>query len=227
MSMFISKLLKVFIKSNFPNGSKVIDGFRYTLEKSNQSNDILVYIYPVEGLSLSTVRANLIGSFEDLLYDFSKFVTSKGGGPSTFYSLKQYFKFYTEIPKNEVYLNSSDKSELLGIYNTINNINFRYKTFDDEIIDVEFSARFNSVSIYDAEILVKDTVKINSLYVDGESSQKKVTDLMDLMEREDGIYDYFIGKGKFGEVIDFFWARPRIIDPNSDIFVAFEHNWVS
>ena len=90
--MFISKLLKVFIKSNFPNGSKVIDGFRYTLEKSNQSNDILVYIYPVE--DLSTVRANLIGSFEDLLYDFSKFVTSKGGGPSTFYSLKQYFKFY-------------------------------------------------------------------------------------------------------------------------------------
>ena len=191
MSMFISKLLKVFIKSNFPNGSKVIDGFRYTLEKSNQSNDILVYIYPVE--DLSTVRANLIGSFEDLLYDFSKFVTSKGGGPSTFYSLKQYFKFYTEIQKNEVYLNSSDKSELLGIYNTINNINFRYKTFDDEVVDVEFSVRFNSVSIYDTEILVKDTVKIISLYVDGEPSQKKVADLMNLIEREDNTYDYFIG----------------------------------
>ena len=50
---------------------------------------------------------------------------------------------------------------------------------------------------------------------------------MNLIEREDNTYDYFIGKGKFGEVIDFFWARPRIIDPNSDIFVSFEHNWVS
>ena len=216
------KLLQYFIKLNFPKGNKVIDGIRYSVELSSENS--LVNIFMENVSNVSTTRANMIGTIDDLIYDFSRLLPNAQSGPSQYFNLKHYFKFYAEIPKNEVYLNSSDESKLLGIYNTIRNVDLRYKTYDDEILDVNFSAYFDSVTIYDTEIMVSDNVKINSFYVDGELT-KKSSKFFDLLESEDNFYDYFRGQGKFGEIIDFFWGNKRLIDPDSDTFVNFNHNW--
>ena len=217
------KLLQYFIKLNFPKGNKVIDGIRYTVELSSENS--LVNIFMENVSDVSTTRNNMIGTIDDLIYDFSRLLPNDGTpGPSQYHNLKHYFKYYSELSKHDVYLNSSDESKLLGIYNTIKNVDLRYRTYDDEIIDVNFSVYFDSVAVYDSEIIVSDNVKINSYYVDGELT-KKSTRFFDLLESEDNFYDYFRGQGKFGEIIDFFWGSKRLIDPDSDMFVNFNHNW--
>jgi hypothetical protein len=217
------KLLSLFYKSNFPKGSIVIDGIKYMVEPYNNFEKLNIYTDNIA--DVSTTRINQIGSIEELVYNFSKFVNSSVNY-ETFKILMSHINFYTDLDKNEVYLNNEDTKIVLDIYENNKESSIKFRTFNDEIIDINYSAKFIGVSNYETEIIVNDIVKITFLSVDGFESSDIKNDFFKLYENEDELYDSFRDGLEFEEVISFFHSRSRLIDHDSDVFVAFNHKFI-
>jgi len=217
------KLLSLFYKSNFPKGSIVIDGIKYMVEPYNNFEKLNIYTDNIA--DVSTTRINQIGSIEELVYNFSKFVNSSVNY-ETFKILMSHINFYTDLDKNEVYLNNEDTKIVLDIYENNKESSIKFRTFNDEIIDINYSAKFTGVSNYETEIIVNDIVKITFLSVDGFESSDIKNDFFKLYENEDELYDSFRDGLEFEEVISFFHSRSRLIDYDSDVYVVFNHKFI-
>ena len=223
MSLDSKKLLSLFYKSNFPKGSKVIDGIKYMVEPYNNFEKLNVYTDNIA--DVSTTKVNQIGSIEELVYNFSRFVNSNINY-GMFKMLMSHIHFYTDLDKGEVYLNNEDTKIVLGIYENNGGSSLKFRTFNDEIIDVSYSAKFIDVSNYETEIIVNDTVKITFLSIDGFESSDIKNDFFKLYEDEDELYDSFREGLEFEEIISFFHSRPRLIDHDSDVYVTFNHKFI-
>ena len=141
-----------------------------------------------------------------------------------FGGINKYIKLYSGFDKSEVHLNKKDTKTLLDLYK-INSENALKYTSEKEIVDVTYTLELVDVSTDGDAIIVKDKIKVNSIYFDGFESSNTKFDFLTLYDKDDNFYDYFRDRGEFGQIIDFFYSTP-LIDRDSDIFVSFDHVFI-
>ena len=220
MSYDKKKLLSLFYKSYFKNGEIIKNGIKYIAEPFRDFEKINIYSENVG--DVSTTRLNQIIDIEDLLYDFSKILSDKNF--NVFKILLSDIQLYTDLGKNEVYLNKKDSKTLMDLYETYSKNTIKYKNQYDIIIDVDYILKFISVSIYGDEIVVNDMIKVNYMFFDGIESDNVKSDFSSLYDSDDGFYDYFRDSGEFGEIVSFLYHT--LIDPDSSTFVTFNHKFI-
>lgn len=214
----IKRLLNLFYKTYFIKGPIIKDGVKYVAEPSNDFGGINIYAIRVEDVSCARfVQQSVI---ENYIYDFSKML----GDTDMYRHLRKYIKLYSGFDKSEVHLNKKDTKTLLDLYK-INSENALKYTSEKEIVDVTYTLELVDVSTDGDAIIVKDKIKVNSIYFDGFESSNTKFDFLTLYNKDDNFYDYFRDRGEFGQIIDFFYSTP-LIDRDSDIFVSFDHVFI-
>ena len=194
----VQKLYNTLIKNNKVN----IGGLTYKSEYDESKNLINVYISNPNNLSYNPYV--VIEFFNDVISFFTEFILPQSTpGPSSFYYLKQFFKFYfDEFSIDEVYLNRVDTRIMMSLVSDITNI--WYGDFDSEVIsefvDVTSGGDGNRIQI---------KIQLIDSHYDGEPAEtnKRLFDILDFLFNEQSFSDYL--DNKYDSAMDY--ICPNII----------------
>jgi hypothetical protein len=192
----VQKLFNSLIKDNKVN----IGGLTYKSEYDESKNLINVYVSNPNNLSYNPYV--VIEFFNDAVSFFTEFIPPQSTpGPSTFYYLKQFFKFYfDEVSINEVYLNRTDTRQMMSLVSNVTNI--WYGDFDSEVIsefvDITSDGDGNRIQI---------KIQLTDSQYDGEPAEtnNRLFDILDFLFNEKSFSDYL--DKKYYASMDFVWAN--------------------
>jgi len=190
----VQKLFNSLIKDNKVN----IGGLTYKSEYDESKNLINVYVSNPNNLSYNPYV--VIEFFDDAVSFFTEFIPPQSTpGPSNFYYLKQFFKFYfDEVSINEVYLSRTDTRQMMSLVSNVTNI--WYGDFDSEVVS-EF---VGMVSEGDGN-RIQIKIQLTDSHYDGEPAEtnKRLFDILDFLFNEKSFSDYL--DNKYGAAMDFIW----------------------
>jgi hypothetical protein len=192
----VQRLYNTLIKNNKVN----IGGLTYKSEYDESKNLINIYISNPSNLSYNPYV--VIEYFNDVISFFTEFIPPQSTpGPSTFFYLKQFFKFYFDkVSINEVYLNRTDTRIMMSLVSDITNI--WYGDFDSEVIsefvDVTSEGDGNRIQI---------KIQLTDSHYDGEPAEtnKRLFDILDFLFNEKSFSDYL--DNKYDAAMDFIWTN--------------------
>jgi hypothetical protein len=192
----VQKLYNTLIKNNKVN----IGGLTYKSEYDESKNLINVYISNPNNLSYNPYV--VIEFFNDVISFFTEFIPPQStSGPSNFYYLKQFFKFYfDEVSINEVYLNRVDTRIMMSLVSDVTKI--KYGDFESEIIsefvDVSSDGDGNRIVI---------KIHLEDSYYDGEPAEtnKRLLDILDFLFNSKSFSDYL--DNKYDAAMDVIWTN--------------------
>ena len=190
----VQKLYNTLVKNNKVN----IGGLTYKSEYDESKNLINVYISNPNNLSYNPYV--VIEYFDDVISFFTEFIPPRSTpGPSNFYYLKQFFKFYfDEVSINEVYLNRTDTRQMMSLVSNVTNI--WYGDFDSEVI-----SEFVGITSEGDGNRIQIKIQLTDSHYDGEPAEtnKRLFDILDFLFNEKSFSDYL--DNKYGAAMDFIW----------------------
>ena len=190
----VQKLYNTLIKDNKVN----IGGLTYKSEYDESKNLINIYISNPSNLSYNP--SVVIEYFDDVISFFTEFIPPQSTpGPSNFYYLKQFFKFYfDEVSINEVYLNRTDTRQMMSLVSYITKI--KYGDFESDII-----SEFVGVSSDGDGNRIQIKINLEDSYYDGEPAEtnKRLFDILDYLFNEKSFSDYL--DSRYDAAMDFIW----------------------
>ena len=190
----VQKLFNSLIKDNKVN----IGGLTYKSEYDESKNLINVYVSNPNNLSYNPYV--VIEFFDDAVSFFTEFIPPQSTpGPSNFYYLKQFFKFYfDEVSINEVYLSRTDTRQMMSLVSNVTNI--WYGDFDSEVI-----SEFVGITSEGDGNRIQIKIQLTDSHYDGEPAEtnKRLFDILDFLFNEKSFSDYL--DNKYGAAMDFIW----------------------
>ena len=190
----VQKLYNTLIKNNKVD----IGGLTYKSEYDESKNLINIYISNPNNLSYNPQV--IIEFFNDVISFFTEFIPPQAfSGPSNFYYLKQFFKFYfDEVGMNELYLNRTDTRIMMSLVSDITKI--KYGDFESDII-----SEFVGVSSDGDGNRIQIKINLEDPHYDYEPAEtnERLLDILDYLFNEKSFSDYL--DSRYDAAMDFIW----------------------
>jgi hypothetical protein len=203
--MINSKLIKYFYNSQISDGKVNLGGLTYTSDYNESSDIINIYVSNPDNLSYNPHI--IINFFETEIDFFTKLIPQqKSSGPSSFFYLKQYFKFYFDNgDKKSLYINRKDFRQMSNLVSNITRL--KYDDFEAEVV-----SSFDYIKTYGDSNTVDITIKLINSYYDNEEvlTDERLTEILEFLYWEKDFSSYL--DSRYGDVLDFVWDNPLVME---------------
>lgn len=203
--MINSKLVKYFYNSQISDGKVNLGGLTYTSDYNESSDIINIYVSNPDNLSYNPHI--IINFFETEIDFFTKLIhQKKSPGPSSFFYLKQYFKFYFDnSDKKSLYINRKDFRQMSNLVSNITRL--KYDDFEAEVV-----SSFDHIKTDGDSNTVDITIKLINSYYDNEEvlTDERLNEILEFLYWEKDFSSYL--DSRYGDVLNFVWDSPLLTE---------------